>query len=363
MNVILDNIIFSKTNNGGVSNYWFELSKYLMNETKNDLKFIESENDILNFHRQQLNLPRENIISKKNIFLNFNRLLPINYTSKEKFIYHSSYYRRLLGSKNQIEVTTVHDFTHNFYAPVLNKAAHNYLKFNAIKRSKGLICISKNTYSDLKKFCPINNKQKAEIIYNGVSDVYRPIKQLNAEEQFFFENSNCGENFILYVGSRANYKNFDFVAKLINEKTSFKLVVAGGGDFSQKETMLFSKNDLKERVIQIQWLTDLELNVLHNKAIAFVYPSSYEGFGIPIIEAMRAGCPVIAFDNKINQEITENGALLLEKLIYRDFAEKIDQLSNKDFRNEIIEKGFEIAKKYSWNKCCKETNEFYESLY
>lgn len=78
---------------------------------------------------------------------------------------------------------------------------------------------------------------------------------------------------------------------------------------------------------------------------------------------MRAGCPVVAFDNTINQEITENKALLLKNLSTRDFLEKMEQLSNVNFRNELIGKGFELSKKYSWYKCCKETNEFYESLY
>ena len=78
---------------------------------------------------------------------------------------------------------------------------------------------------------------------------------------------------------------------------------------------------------------------------------------------MRAGCPVVAFDNAINQEITENKALLLKNLSTHDFLEKMEQLSNVNFRNELIGKGFELSKKYSWYKCCKETNEFYESLY
>ncbi len=137
MKIILDNIIYSKSNNGGISNYWFELSKYLMNETTNDLMFIEETKDLLNFHRKQLELPDKKSIARKHPISLINRILPIEYKTDEKFIYHSSFYRKLLGSKNHIEITTVHDFTHNFYAPLINKTIHNWLKYNAIK-STGL---------------------------------------------------------------------------------------------------------------------------------------------------------------------------------------------------------------------------------
>lgn len=363
MKIILDNIIYSKSNNGGISNYWFELSKYLMNETTNDLMFIEETKDLLNFHRKQLELPEKKRITRKHSISLINRILPIEYKTDEKFIYHSSFYRKLIGSKNHIEITTVHDFTHNFYAPFVNKTVHNWLKYNAIRRSKGVICISKNTYSDLKKFCPTNKNQKVEIIYNGVSNDFFPIKSTTLREQSFMDNLKIDSNFLLYVGSRTNYKNFDFVAKMMNKIKNFKLIVVGGGDFSPNEIKTISKNKIENSIIKISSVTNSELNVLYNKAYAFVYPSSYEGFGIPIIEAMRAGCPVVAFDNEVNREITENKALLLKSLRNEEFLEKLQQLSNQNFRDELIDKGFELAMKYSWDKCCKETNEFYESLY
>lgn len=363
MKVILDNIIYSKVKNGGVSNYWFELSKYLMNETNHELKFIEEKSDLCNFHRKQLNFPQESIISKSIPFSIVKRVLPITYSSSEKFIYHSSFYRKLIGSKNKVEVTTIHDFTHNFYAPFLKKTIHNSLKYDAIKRSKGIICISENTFSDLKKFCPTRKNQNVEVIYNGVSNEYYPIKELTIKENIFFKNLKINEKFILYVGSRVNYKNFDFIVEMINQIDSFKLVIVGGGDLTQKEKKLFSGKSLKDRIVFISSVNNDELNVLYNKAFVFVYPSSYEGFGIPIIEAMRAGCPVIVYDNQINQEITENKALLLKKLSKEEFLDKMDLLNNPDYRTEIIEKGYEVSKKYSWQKCCKETTEFYESLY
>ena len=77
MKIILDNIIYSKSKNGGISNYWFELSKYLMSETSNDLRFVEEKKELLNFHRKQLDITTDKIIYKDNPILLFNRLLPI----------------------------------------------------------------------------------------------------------------------------------------------------------------------------------------------------------------------------------------------------------------------------------------------
>lgn len=363
MKIILDNIIYSKSNNGGISNYWFELTKYLLNETSNDLMFIEGNKDLLNFHRKQLKISSESIITQNNSLSILNRILPIQFKSNDKFIYHSSFYRRLIGSKSHVEVTTIHDFTHNFYAPIINKTIHNWLKYSAINRSKGVICISKNTYSDLKKFCPANKNQSVEVIYNGVSNDYYPIKNLTLSEQSFINNMKLENNFILYVGSRANYKNFDFVIKTLNDIKNINLVVVGGGNFSSKEKEYITKNDLENRILYIPSATNSELNVLYNKALSFIYPSSYEGFGIPIIEAMRAGCPVIAFDNIVNREVTENKALLLKNLETNEFFKKLELLSNQDFRDEVVGNGIKLSSKYSWDKCCKETNEFYESLY
>lgn len=361
MKIFLDNIIYSKTKNGGVSNYWYELSKFLINEKKDELKFFEDPNATSNFHRSLLQIDVNSIIpvDKSSII---SRLLPIKYKSSEKFIYHSSYFRKLSGAKNQIEVTTIYDFIHNYYSSFLKKEIHNNLKFNAIKRSKGIICISKNTYKDLQKFCPTKTNQKAEVIYVGVSDDYFPISNFSENEKSFLKNNKLENDFILYIGGRTNYKNFDFSAAILNENKNLKLVIVGGGILTDKEIKLFHKEAL-ERIIFIPSVQNSELNVLFNNALALLYPSSYEGFGIPVVEAMRAGCPVIGLNNATIREIAENSALLLDDLTVSDFERNIQQLSNMEYRKEVIAQGLEESKKYSWDRSSRETREFYESLY
>ncbi len=362
MKILLDNIIFSKTKNGGISNYWYELSKHLLNQKDVEVDFFEEANSELNFHRQKLDIPDNDIISTSKLSPLLSRLLPIQYKSSDKLIYHSSYYRKLVGCKNQIEVTTVYDFIHSYYFPFIKKSVHNNLKFNAIKRSRGVICISKNTYNDMQRFCPTKPHQKAEVIYVGVSDDYFPIKSMDENQEAFLKTHQLEPGFLLFVGGRTNYKNFDFAASILNDQKDLKLVVVGGGFLMENEIKLFSKEAF-DRLIFIPSVENHELNILFNTAFALLYPSSYEGFGIPVVEAMRAACPVIGLNNATIREVAENAALLLNSKATKEFEIQKQKLSNLDFRSETIAKGLLESQKYSWDKCNRETFEFYQSLY
>lgn len=360
MKIYLDNIIFSKSKNGGISNYWYELIQYLENNNKNETFYFDSFSGLNNFHREKILISKSNLIEVKST--GCNRILPITFKNDDKMIYHSSYYRGLTGCKNKIEVTTVYDFIHSFYSNFPNKQIHNYLKFNAIKRSKGVICISHNTYNDLNKLVPLNKNQQTAVIHVGVSDDYFPIKNYTIEELKFINKNKLEDEYLLFIGGRTNYKNFDFAVSLLNNKKNIKLAIVGGGSLNESELKLFSEGSL-ERVVFFPKVENNELNILFNKAKALIYPSSYEGFGIPVVEAMRAGCPVIGLNNATIREVAENSAILLDNLSIKEFDIKTKNLSESQWRTEIIEKGFIESKKYSWEKCSRETFEFYQSLY
>jgi mannosyltransferase len=360
MKIYLDNIIFSKSKNGGISNYWYELIQYLENNNKNETFYFDSFSGLNNFHRDKLLLSTNNLIEVKST--KQNRILPISFKSDDKMIFHSSYYRGLSGCKNKIEITTVYDFIHSFYSNFPNKQIHNYLKFNAIKRSKGVICISHNTYNDLNKLVPLNKNQQAAVIHVGVSDDYFPIKNYTIEELKFINRNKLEDDYLLFIGGRTNYKNFDFAVEILNSKKNIKLAIVGGGPLNESELKLFSKGSI-ERAVFFPMLENNELNVLFNNAKALIYPSSYEGFGIPVVEAMRAGCPVIGLNNATIREVAANSAILLGSLSISEFDKETKNLNDTHWRNELIEKGFLESQKYSWEKCSKETFEFYENLY
>lgn len=359
MKIILDNIKFSTANQGGISNYWFELSKSLL-ATNPDVFFYENSKINTNFHRRQLAIPRSKIILDKKLYLSSiqERIASVDIEEKEPFVFHSSYYRTLKNNNFGKEVTTVHDFTHNFYASFFKKQTHNYLKYSSIKKATGIICISKNTYSDLKRFCPPTKNQKVSVIYNGVSnDFYILENDDNLNKLPIIVEKN---QYILFVGSRQNYKNFDFAASLFNDLKGIKLLIVGE-KLSRSEQLLFKENSSSVSV-----LTNVNneiLNILYNNALAFIYPSSYEGFGIPIIEAMKAGCPVIALNNSSIPEVAGNAALLLNDLNVVQAKNFISDLRILSRRENIIEKGFIQSKQFSWEKCTDQTKAFYDEIF
>ena len=359
MKIILDNIIYSNVKQGGVSNYWYELSKYLIKENR-DVLFYESIKPNFNFHRSLFEIPENKIFrDQKNYYSSIaQRLSTVKIDIKEPFVFHSSYYRTLANHKYGKEVTTVHDFTHNFHSTFLKKHTHNYLKYKSIQKSAGIICISQNTYNDLMRFCPPKKKQKVTIIHNGVSDDFFVLDEDNSKSKL--PKGIEKNQYILYVGSRQKYKNFDFVLSVLNESPTLKLIIVGE-QLHEKEKVIIGKNI--NRVEVLSHIDNITLNVLYNNALAFIYPSLYEGFGIPVIEAMKSGCPVIAHNSSSIPEVAGGAAILLNNLSISEVKKNLLKLNIASEREIIVGKGLEQSKKFSWEKCCKETVAFYDEIF
>lgn len=342
MKIIYDNIIFSLQNAGGISNYWFQLSYRLLKSSYN-VKFIERRNS-KNLYRIELNTINNNVIRSIYFPLLIDRFLNIQTTLNEKFIFHSSY-NRITKNINAIQVLTVHDLIHEKFYTGLRKHLHVYQKKIAIKNASHIIAVSENTKNDLLSFYPSIKEENITVIYNGVSEQFTCLQEIN-------------ENYILYIGSREKYKNFRTIVQLLSTFKEFKLVIVGS-KLSIEETEHLN-SFLKDRWEIHTGLSNDDLNILYNKAFALLYPSSYEGFGIPLLEAMRAGCPFIALNNSSIPEVAGEAGIILDKLT-------IDSLSTAfadiKLNREIIKsKGFIQSKKFSWDKSYKETVSLYEKL-
>lgn len=360
MKVIYDNIIYSLQNAGGISLVWYELSQRLLKNKEIDFKVIETRRSKKNIFRKILDIGKEDIASFESGFI-LKRYMPPPYLNiDEPFIFHSSYYRTSL-QKNAINITTVHDFTYEHFVRGVPKYVNYLQKASAIRNSSGIICVSNNTRDDLLHFFPKTDIRKIKVIYNGVSNNF---KYLEYKKQLLNEKFRVlsGLKYLIFVGNRRRYKNFICAIETVSILKDYTLVIAGGGKLVPEENFLLSRF-IAGRFFSFPILNDEDLNILYNNAICLLYPSLYEGFGLPIIEAMKAGCPVIAARNSSIPEVAGQAAILAEEASSSEFTKNILLLENEDFRAEIVQKGFEQAKKYSWDTCATEVVQFYKEIF
>jgi glycosyltransferase involved in cell wall biosynthesis len=360
MKLIFDNIIFSLQKTGGISVVWYELIKRAIEDSEIQTKFIESKNH--NLFRKFLNIPNSSLIKNSFDFIPINIQRYLNPIKVEpNGIFHSSYYRTAHNSKI-INVTTVHDFTYEYFRKGFPKWLHSLQKANAIKNSKRVICVSENTKKDLLKFNPNTEPTKIHVIYNGVNEVYQVIK--NADKNLKNLIPFSKNEYSLFVGDRkSGYKNFIIAVKACR-KVKIPLVLVGGGMLNYTESSFLTHELGANNFIHLKGLENSQLNILYNNAFCLLYPSFYEGFGIPVIEAQKAGCPVIAVNISSIPEVIGPVSTLLENPTVENIAEMMNQLKDdSDFTNTQIKIGLKNSSRFSWDKCYQETKQVYKQLY
>lgn len=348
MKIYLDNIIFSSQTSGGISVYWKELLSRILKDKSKNITIVEQEKNIKNIFRKEIKIPDRKIILENKLPLWIYKFLPLTIKLEKGSLFHSSYYR-VSYSKHIKNIVTVHDFTHEYFFPMHKKILNYWKKKIALTKADGVICISENTKKDLLKFHPWIKNKKIKVIYNGVG-----------EEFFLIENIKKEKN-ILFVGSRVSYKNFDIVIEIVKELIDYNLIIIGGGKLTDIEKYKLEKN-IPGKYEQKLGVSSRELNIEYNRAFCLLYPSIYEGFGIPILEAMKAGCPVIAVKKSSIPEVGGEAAILIDDISKINFIKEIKKLENSNLRNEIVEKGLKQSKKFSWDKTYKEMIEFYQEF-
>lgn len=363
--VILDNIIFDLQKIGGISNYWYNL---LGNSLRNNnIFYFEDKYSNRNYYKSLIKLPEERIIKDKSkILFKIKRYLPIRNLNESFNIFHSSYYRYAKG--NIKNITTVHDFTYEKYLSKYNikRLIHSFQKYQAIKHSDYIIGVSKNTLVDMLKYFPEFKNKKMQVIYHGTSNDFYPVKK--NDDFILIQNHKLYYNsYFFYFGNRRGYKNFVLLIKaysnlIKNNKNIPKLIVAGGGSFSEKEMKIFREKEVSSNIVKLKELDNNELNHLYNYCTGFIYPSLYEGFGMPVIEAMRAGAPVICSNSSSIPEVAGEAAIFINPDNVSELESALYCLLDNNTRKELIKLGLKQSRKFSWGKTYKETLEVYNSL-
>ena len=287
---------------------------------------------------------------------------------------HFGRYIKLLRKKKVI--ITVHDLIRfldlRCHKPLIQKPNARdkfYLQmdYDGIKKASKIITVSNYTKKDITKFLKIS-EEKVDVTYLGVDhENFKPLK-------------NCSERpikepYILYVGSEQPRKNLTMLFKvfhLLKKDLRFKdlkLVKVGlsssRGDpaFRKKTLETIRELGLIRDVIFAGYVSNKDLAILYSHAECFVLLSLYEGFGLPVLEAMACGCPVIASNVTSLPEIAGNASILVNPLDAGEIVKAIKMvILDETLRKELIKKGLERVKAFSWEKCAKETLKTYKEI-
>lgn len=351
--------IFYLQRYGGISKYIIRLCEELLNHG-NDCKIIAplytasgiSKNLILG-----LNLPF--FRGSHRLYGEISKQLSNLILSKSRIdIYHQSYYSDLRPHNvNTKNILTVHDMAHELIPNYFRKNDNtSLLKYNAIKNSDKIICISNSTRDNLLNYYPELDESKVSVVHLGFDS-----SGLNLDTNYFNKS-----NYILYVGNRAGYKNFtSFISSIGSNaklKNKIKVVLFGGGKLNNSEHELIKKLGFKDGIIECIHGNHLKLQNLYKNALCFVYPSIHEGFGIPLLESMSEGCPVICSDISVFREVAGDAAMFCSPFSIESISNAIEILiSNSDIRCTLINNGFHNLKKFGWNKCAGDTLNVYKS--
>ncbi len=349
MRILYDGFIYKLQKAGGIGRYFNNIISRLPSDINPVLTTCNSSSNI--------ELPINNSLT----ISNFEYFRPVKLSSRiEKYyfrwaesianydIVHPTYYtllsNRALSSIKKPKVITIHDMiVELFQGSINNEQKHINWKADAIKSADSIICVSENTKNDLLRFYP-QVEQKISVIYEGSELSYSD--SLGAE--------TVPENpYFLYVGGRTAYKNFkqllSVFPKIVSINSGIKLCVVGP-PLSHEETKLISELGLNNNIEYYGYVSSNQLAKLYRCSIALVYPSLYEGFGLPPLEAMTCGTAVIAANVSSVPEIVGDGGLLIDPYSETELVDAmVHILRDTSAREKIIERGIKRAKLFDWD--------------
>ncbi|OGK20333.1 hypothetical protein A3C23_02895 [Candidatus Roizmanbacteria bacterium RIFCSPHIGHO2_02_FULL_37_13b] len=345
----------------GVSVYTYELLKYFQKKASNDTQFI-----IYLRVNPESSMPVETQFFKYRVVkgpLWSQIFLPIDlYLNRKINVFFSPAHYTPRFCPIPL-VVSIHDLAYEYYPDEFLKKdlykLKNWTK-HAVSQAKRIIAVSNNTKKDIVKFYKIP-KEKIDVVYNGYTNritldtLHASRSNLNTKYQIL------NTKYLLYVGTIQPRKNLLTLIEafhlLLHDKPDFKLVIAGKKGWMYDEIyQKVEKLKLTDKIMFTGYINESELSFLYQNAAIYVLPSLYEGFGIPILEAMSHGCPVICSNVSSLPEIGANACLYVNPNDKIELKLKIVKLiEDRELRADLIEKGKQRIKKFSWEKCGIET--------
>lgn len=364
MRILYDHQLFSLQNAGGASRYHYELMRHLckvpdvqpelllgLNATVCPFQELAAGNARVMGLRGPLG-PGMWRYAANEVFSN--AIVPFR---GRLDVYHPTSYRCMPLVRSRRIVTTHHDCTHERFSKVFRyyKEVARAKKI-LFARADAIICVSGASRKDLLEYYDVE-AGKIYVIHHGLTHLPRSRRVADKLR------SMLRRNYLLYVGSRAPYKNFFALLKAFraaNLQEELDLLVLGGGRLTPEERVMVQKLELSNHVIAIPRISDEFLAEAYAAARLFVYPSLWEGFGFPPLEAMSLDCPVVACRISSLPEICKDAPFYFDP----EGGESLESVlasavSDGEARTQAIARGREVAAQYTWQKCAQQTLKLY----
>ncbi|MBW9221790.1 glycosyltransferase family 4 protein [Methanothermococcus sp. SCGC AD-155-C09] len=357
----------------GVGTYVYNLIKELSKDNNDNLFLINyTENNIFNLNSVIIDNPF-NFLPKKYAYYSWH--IYLNYYLKNKKldldIIHSPENVTLFIKlkEGQKKVITVHDimaFRFPDISDIITRYRYKFLLPKTLRTADKIISDSYSTKKDIIKYFKIP-EDNVKVIHLGVDEDYKPLSK--EEINNIKRKHNINYPFILYTGGLAPNKNVERLIyafyKLKKQLPKYKLIITGIKRYKYKSIFeTIDKLNLQKDVIFTGYVPDEDLPGLYNAADLFVYPSIYEGFGLPPLEAMACGTPVITSNTSSLPEVVGNAGIIIDPYdVDRLSRAMYEVLSNDGLREELRKKGLKRAKLFNWRKTAEETLKVYREIY
>lgn len=356
MKVLYDCQIFNSQKIGGISRYFAELAGAMPDDIDPDFAVWRSRSIYL---RPLGIATMPDVPFKRQIMKTVNYAYSRRSIRRNRYdVFHPTYYNPYyIPLVKRPTVVTVHDMIHerfpeNFSSDDTTAQA----KRLTVEHADRVIAISESTRRDIVEFYDID-PAKISVIYHG----------RNILDETSANIKGLPEHYILFVGGRPGYKNFERLVKAFAEVRrvhhGMKLICTGA-PFKKYELEMIAAAGLRpgDDVRHI-FVTDPQLRSLYAGALCFVFPSLYEGFGFPVLEAFDSGCPTMLSNRSSLPEIGGDGALYFDPYDIGDMRDRIlECIENTALRDELITRGLARAAHFSWENTARQTAEIYRSM-
>ncbi len=362
MKVLYDHQMFLIQKYGGITKYFCELIQHLGENTPFELSLLFSENQHLK--------DNHDFFKKKNIPLTFQSSRLTGYVKEYSYklnqyhseqvlkknnydLFHPTFYDTyFLKYLKRPFIITVHDLIEFKFRDQYKKYSRIDDMSHIIKRADRIIAISNNTKQDLLDTFKIK-PQKIDVVYHG----YKKPKRATLPNKY--------GRYLLFVGARTGYKNFTNLSKAfaqIKDKDPDLKLLCTGQPLLKDELEFLKKIDILNNVIHLS-VNETVLNTLYANALCFVYPTQYEGFGMPVLEAFANNCPVCLSNTSSLPEVAGNAGFYFDPGDIESLKDAIQKvIYQEENRVRMIEKGKKRLELFSWQKCADQTILSYEKL-